>query len=123
MTVGEKIRAKREAVGLSQIKLGELAGVDRKTIIQYENDRQDMKLTVAMSICDALGISLTELTEKETPYKKSEGIWKYHFYATGRWEVVKGDITCPVCGKSTRLLKGEHFEFCPRCGAKIKEAD
>lgn len=37
-TVGERIRAQREAMSLSQTKLAELVGVSKQTLYKYENN-------------------------------------------------------------------------------------
>ncbi len=72
MTVGERIVAKRKELGMSQEKLAKLTGIMRKTLLFYEKNYSDMKLTTAMCIADALGITLNELVGKENVYGKGK---------------------------------------------------
>ncbi len=61
MTVGERIRAKREELGLSQSELARKVGLTRQGLCKYELDRADPRLFNAMCIAEALGVSLDYL--------------------------------------------------------------
>ncbi len=55
MTVGQRIKARREECGLSVIDLAERLGKARSTIYRYEGDEiQDMPITVLEPLAEAL---------------------------------------------------------------------
>lgn len=55
MTVGQRIRARREELGLSVIELAERLGKARSTVYRYESDDiQDMPITVLEPLAEAL---------------------------------------------------------------------
>jgi transcriptional regulator with XRE-family HTH domain len=57
MQFGEKIKAAREAAGMTQKKLAEAIGVSTRTIQLYEaNDRQPKNATTIISLAHALGM-------------------------------------------------------------------
>ncbi|MBT2395352.1 helix-turn-helix domain-containing protein [Streptomyces sp. ISL-100] len=60
-TVGDRIRAARLDAQLSQVKLGELVGVDHKTIHRIEHGTSDPSLGVLLLIADAIGVPLADL--------------------------------------------------------------
>lgn len=63
---GKRLKKARENLGLSQYELADLAGVRVVTIWKYEQRQQDPKLSTAMRIAEALGVSLDWLaTGKE----------------------------------------------------------
>lgn len=59
--IGENIRAARTAKKLSQEKLGELTGLDRKTINRIEQGTHSTYLDHLLLIADALDIPLADL--------------------------------------------------------------
>lgn len=64
-TIGEKVRARREALGLSQEKLGELADVDRQTIGRIENG-SNSNVETLRKVAPQLRYTLRELVDEET---------------------------------------------------------
>lgn len=54
--VGERIRRLRTALDLSQQRLGELAGLDRQTVGNYERARRAATIDELTSISAALGV-------------------------------------------------------------------
>jgi len=59
---GRLLKAKREALGLTQMELGKLAGMSYATIGSYEVGRRaDPQASVLVKLAKALGISPTEL--------------------------------------------------------------
>ncbi|WP_405676943.1 helix-turn-helix domain-containing protein [Streptomyces sp. NBC_01511] len=59
--IGTRIRAAREAAGLTQIQLGEMAGLDHKTIHRIEYGTSDPTLGMLIRIAAALDMSLSDL--------------------------------------------------------------
>lgn len=65
MNVGERIKARRLALGLTADQLAESVGKNRATIYRYENgDIENMPLSVVEPIARALGITPAELFGK-----------------------------------------------------------
>lgn len=58
---GKRVKAAREAKGLTQQQLGELCGVSAVTVISYEKGQKLPHLEVAHKISACLGVSLDEL--------------------------------------------------------------
>lgn len=59
--VGRRIRAAREEREMSQVRLGELAGLDHKTIHRIEYGASDPSLSSLFLIAAALRIPVAEL--------------------------------------------------------------
>jgi len=67
--VANVLRARREALGLSKRKLGELAWLERPYIIQLEQGTKQPTLNALFYISEALGLQPSEfvrLVEEET---------------------------------------------------------
>lgn len=64
-TLGDRITAGREAVGLSQGQLAERLGVKEKTIQAWENDRVEPRANRAQMLAGLLGVSLIWLLTGE----------------------------------------------------------
>lgn len=60
-----QLRKIRKLQGLSVPKLVELSGVPRRTIQEIEN-RDDCRVSTAIQLADALGVTLDELCRDET---------------------------------------------------------
>ncbi|MEO3862077.1 helix-turn-helix transcriptional regulator [Acrocarpospora sp. B8E8] len=60
---GQRLRELREGHGLTQEQLGEMAGVDRKTVNRIENGMYSLHLDKVFQIADALRIPTRELFE------------------------------------------------------------
>lgn len=58
--IGEKIRARRKQLGLSQERLAERLHVSPKTISSWENGKSAIKLENAKPLSDELEIPLDE---------------------------------------------------------------
>ncbi|MFC8155881.1 helix-turn-helix domain-containing protein [Streptomyces cinereoruber] len=61
--IGSRIRAAREHANLSQVQLGELCGVDHKTIHRIEYGTSDPGLGLLLQIAHAVGVPLSELVQ------------------------------------------------------------
>ena len=60
-TLGQRIRAAREALGESQVNLAAAAGISQGYLSQLETDEREPTLSIAGRLAQALGISLDEL--------------------------------------------------------------
>lgn len=60
-TVGQNVRAVREAIGLTKSALAEAAGVDRATVGDLEAGRQNPSVIVLLKISRALGVPIHHL--------------------------------------------------------------
>ena len=70
---GLRLKAKREAAGLSQAALGELVGLHRVSIARLEAGAWDVSLTMLRLLADALGTTTGELLEQPSPPPRSLG--------------------------------------------------
>jgi transcriptional regulator with XRE-family HTH domain len=61
---GAELKKARETAGLSQEKLAFEAEIDRSYVSLLENDKKSPTLDVLFRICDALGISASELISR-----------------------------------------------------------
>lgn len=57
-TLGNKLKEKREAAGLTQAALAEKAGVSRKTINTIENRVFTPSTLLALTLAEVLGVSV-----------------------------------------------------------------
>ena len=70
MNVGEKIRAARIAMGMTQEELGKILGVQKSAIAKYEKGRVvNIKRSTLKKISDVLGIRPSELIYEEMQKK------------------------------------------------------
>jgi len=60
-TLGQRIRATREARGLSQVNLAEAARISQGYLSQLEQDEREPSLSIAARIAEALNLSLEDL--------------------------------------------------------------
>lgn len=60
--VGKRIKAAREAAGMTQKQLAEKLGVSDTYVSQYERGKRNPKWYTLMNIADALGVTLNEVT-------------------------------------------------------------
>ena len=65
MSVGEKIKQKREALGLSQQQLADAVGVARANIAQYERGGKVPTVATGKYIAKALECTMDELFADE----------------------------------------------------------
>ena len=65
MTFGEKLRAARIAMNLSQIELAEKVGITERSIYNYEQAATYPKQPVLKKLADALNVSITYLVDEE----------------------------------------------------------
>ena len=103
---GEMIRNAREALGLSQAKLGELLNISDKTVSKWETGRGYPDISMLESLASALGLSVTELLagKSVTNGNRSFNMMRMKFYV------------CPVCG-NVIISTGEAVISC--CGITL----
>ena len=65
MTFGEKLRAARIAMNLSQIELAEKIGITERSIYNYEQMTTHPKQPVLKKLADTLNVSVTYLIDEE----------------------------------------------------------
>ncbi len=65
MSTGDKIRKRREALGLSQGELAKKVGVSQPMINQIEWGRKSPTMKLGTRIADALGCTLDDIAEWE----------------------------------------------------------
>lgn len=68
---GDELRKAREAAGLTQEKLSFEAKLDRTYISMLENDKHSPSLDVLFRICDALGVSASDLIARVEKKRKA----------------------------------------------------
>jgi transcriptional regulator with XRE-family HTH domain len=64
MTIGDRIRRRRQEIGISQQELSDMTGVRRATISDLESGkRTGMTLDTAKALARALGVSIDYLAD------------------------------------------------------------
>lgn len=61
MVFGQRIRELRRGLGVSQERLGEIAGLDRTYMSQVEQGRRNVTLLTIHKLATALGVDPSEL--------------------------------------------------------------
>lgn len=82
--VGARLRFLREERRISQEEIAFAADVTQASISNYENGRNEIPLSVLLSVCDFLGVSLTEMlpmanlygAPREVPVGAAASGWK-----------------------------------------------
>lgn len=65
MTLGERIKARRTELGLTQAQLAEKAGVRQPTLSNWESGAGSPQLAKLTSVAAALGVTLAELVAED----------------------------------------------------------
>ncbi|HEY9883004.1 MAG TPA: helix-turn-helix transcriptional regulator [Thermosynechococcaceae cyanobacterium] len=65
MTLGQKLRERRESLGFTRIQIARACDVVEATVFNWENDKHIPKLypTQMKALCDILQFTLEELAE------------------------------------------------------------
>jgi len=71
--LGAVLRDERRRLGLSQVDLSEKAGVSRKWIVEMENGKARVELTLVLRALEALGFALTVERGAQTKHKNRAG--------------------------------------------------
>lgn len=87
--IGTVIRRQRGALGLTQSTLARHAGVSQAYVSQLEaGTRRAVSVGILRRLADALGVSMTDLLEKETsamPRRGRTEIWLYQMRQGPNW--------------------------------------
>ncbi|MBF0659534.1 MULTISPECIES: helix-turn-helix domain-containing protein [unclassified Psychrobacter] len=59
---GKRVREMRKSKGISQERLAEMAGIDRSYMGNIERGEKNITLKKAYEICDALEVTIQDLT-------------------------------------------------------------
>jgi transcriptional regulator with XRE-family HTH domain len=73
-SVGERIRARRVALGLSQEQLAQALGVSYQQVQKYENGSNRIAIGRLMAIAERLGVSVGVLSGEAAPADEPGGI-------------------------------------------------
>jgi putative transcriptional regulator len=67
MTLGQKLRERRESLSLTRIQIARACDVVEATVFNWENDKHIPKLypTQMEALCNILGFTLEELAEMQ----------------------------------------------------------
>lgn len=65
VTIGQRIRHAREALGMSQATLAQRIGVSRPSLSLMEVGRQRIQVHVACALADVLGVPLADLLSQQ----------------------------------------------------------
>jgi transcriptional regulator with XRE-family HTH domain len=63
--IGARMRNRRQALGLSQAKLGEKLGISFQQVQKYESGRNRVSAASLFDICEALEFSLASMFERK----------------------------------------------------------
>ena len=67
MTLGKKLRERRESLGLTRLQVARACDVVESTVINWETDKHIPKLypTQTKALCDLLNFTLDELAHEQ----------------------------------------------------------
>ena len=129
MTIGKRIKNKREQIGITQVELARKIGCTKQTLYKYENDivtnipsDNIEKLATALYTTPAYLMGWdNEQPTKEIDYSSIPGIMPLP-YSSGKTVPLIGDIACgtPILAdenieKEVRLPEDISADFCLRC--------
>lgn len=95
MTVGERIRTRREELGMTMEDLANKLGVKRWTVNKYEKDKIDMSLSTIKALHDILCISYIDLLDDDTSEEK-EITTAYQNSSPEKQEIIRDILRLPV---------------------------
>lgn len=119
MTIGEKIRKERKALGLTQTELGELLNVKKNAVSKWECGRvEDIPASKIKSMANLFGVSASYLIDDEQEYLTYDNLFPVEL----KQFPMLGEIACgkPIYAeesKDTYVLAGSEIkaDFCLRC--------
>lgn len=106
MTTGEKIKARRQELGMTTKELGAKIGVQRSAVTKYEKGRVDLKSKQLQDIAKALGVPPAYLLPDDDP-------------DIGRLEALHQDPRLGLLFDRSRKMSKEDVEFMIQMADKI----
>ena len=94
MTVGDRIRNRREELGMTMEDLADKLGVKRWTVNKYEKDIIDMKLSTIKALHEVLSISYIDLLDDDESEDR-EIMTAYHQASYEKQETVRATLRLP----------------------------
>lgn len=83
MTVGERIREKRRALGISMAELGKILGISAAAVSRYELGQRQIKLEMLKKIAIALNVPVNELFDDDASFEKEHANYLVETYERG----------------------------------------
>jgi transcriptional regulator with XRE-family HTH domain len=106
MSVGERVRRRRESLGMTQGELAQAAGMTHAAVSQVENDKRQPYPRTMKRLASALGIELAGLIGEELPRD-----WLLSPALARRadvWDASGG--VCYYCGKALHPFRDFHID-------------
>ena len=72
MTIGKRIKKRREELGMTQEQLADVLYIKKNTISYYEKDKIDIKISALVNIARALSTSVSYLVGEEPEGEREE---------------------------------------------------
>lgn len=105
MTVGDRIRNRRQELGMTMEELADKIGVKRWTVNKYEKDEIDMKLSTIKQLHNVLDISYIDLLDDDNSEDR-EVLTAYHQASDEKQETVRATLRLPEKQKSPASSAG-----------------
>ena len=105
MTVGDRIRNRRQELDMTMEELADKIGVKRWTVNKYEKDEIDLKLSTIKALHEALNISYIDLLDDDESEDR-EVMTAYHQASDEKQETVRATLRLPEKQKSPASSAG-----------------
>lgn len=105
MTVGDRIRNRRQELEMTMEELADKIGVKRWTVNKYEKDEIDLKLSTIKALHEALNISYIDLLDDDESEDR-EVLTAYHQASDEKQETVRATLRLPEKQKSPASSAG-----------------
>lgn len=105
MTVGDRIRNRRQELGMTMEELADRIGVKRWTVNKYEKDEIDLKLSTIKALHETLNISYIDLLDDDESEDR-EILTAYHQASDEKQETVRATLRLPEKQKSPASSAG-----------------
>ena len=105
MTVGDRIRNRRQELGMTMEELADKIGVKRWTVNKYEKDEIDMKLSTIKQLHNILDISYIDLLDDDDSEDR-EVLTAYHQASDEKQEAVRATLRLPEKQKNPASSAG-----------------
>ena len=105
MTVGDRIRNRRQELDMTMEELADKIGVKRWTGNKYEKDEIDLKLSTIKALHEALNISYIDLLDDDESEDR-EVLTAYHQASDEKQETVRATLRLPEKQKSPASSAG-----------------